>query len=303
MQAAPLDASLSAAALASNRNRKGTSKKCDQREALQVKLAELQLKKASIIAGRAGEQKTAQAVGHRQAARNLVRTSAHQEQEENCSTPKIQPSVNQNEETSTSAQVREPSQRDEAQVSRINSGIVDSLLVNRRLLMPSATERARSNRFKPESSMPKLESSYELPSNFFTSLAARIKASRDAVKQARNQDHCWNLDMPSPAIKHNALRVYNTPRARPHRATVPLNQSRDVITSMSTEVASDTICGHTCELDDDANAPDAQACHDPVIAYYLIGLVGNRMRKRIASKLREVEDSMQRGVRCEGGFI
>ena len=141
------------------------------------------------------------------------------------------------------------------------------------------------------------------PSNFFTSLAARLQASRDAVKQARNQDHCWNLDMPSPAIKHNALRVYNTPRARPHRATVPSNQSRDVTTAISTTVAPDMICGHTCELGDDASAPDAQVCHDPVIAYYLIGLVGNRMQKRIASKLREVEDSMQREVRCEGGFV
>jgi len=125
MQAAPLDASLSADA-----------------------------------AGRAVEQETAQVVGHRQAARNLVRTSAHQEKEENCSTPNIQPNVNQNDEMSTSAQVREPSQRDEAQVPRIRSGIVDSLLVNRRLLMPGATKRARSTRFKPESSMPKLESSY-----------------------------------------------------------------------------------------------------------------------------------------------
>jgi hypothetical protein len=164
MQAAPLDASLSVNALASNSKRKDTSKKCDNREyyraVLEAKLAELQLKRASIIAGRAVEQETAQVVGHRQAARNLVRTSAHQEKEENCSTPNIQPNVNQDDKMSTSAQVREPSQRDEAQVPRIRSGIVDSLLVNRRLLMPGATKHARSTRLKPESSMPKLESSY-----------------------------------------------------------------------------------------------------------------------------------------------
>ena len=124
--------------------------------------------------------------------------------------------------------------------------------------------------------------------------------------------------MPSPALKLKALSIYNIPRARPHRATVPLNQSRDVATSMSTTVAPDMICGHTCELDDDEdddeldddedddNATDAtaaQVCDDPVIAYYLIGLVGNGMRKRIASRLREVDDSMRRGTRCEGGFI
>ena len=171
MQATPLDASLSSDALASKSNRKGTSEKRDQRAVLAAKVAELQLKRASIIAGqdrRAVEQatgrvQTAQAVGHRQAARNLVRTSAHLEQEENRSTPSIQspePNVNENEEKLTSAPVREPSQRDEAQVPRIKSGMVDWLLVNRRLQMPGATERAPSNRSKPESSMPKLESCF-----------------------------------------------------------------------------------------------------------------------------------------------
>ena len=164
MQATPLDARVSTAVLASKSNRTGRSKKCDTREVLEAKLAELRSKRASLDASRVVEQGAAHAVVHRQAARNLVRTSPHQEQEEDYSSLSIhftqvtQPNVNQNEEMSTSVQVREPSQREEAQIPRIKSDIVDTLLVTRRLLMSAAIKRAHS---KPESSIrKKLESCY-----------------------------------------------------------------------------------------------------------------------------------------------
>ena len=162
MQATPLDARVSTAVLASKSNRTSTSKKCDTREVLEAKLAELRSKRASLDASRVVEQGAAHAVVHRQAARNLVRTSPHQEQEEDYSSLSIhftqvtQPNVNQNEEMSV--RVREPSQREEAQIPRIKSDIVDTLLVTRRLLMSAAIKRAHS---KPESSIrKKLESCY-----------------------------------------------------------------------------------------------------------------------------------------------
>ena len=127
-------------------------------------------------------------------------------------------------------------------------------------------------------------------STFFKSMASRIKASRDAIKQSGNQQNDWSRwtsDMPNPAIQDSPRRC----DILPFDATL----SSPASTSMSTTVASDTTSEHTSETDvhSDANSLGADVHHDPAITYYLIGLVGNELRDRIANKLCEVEAKMR----------
>ena len=127
-------------------------------------------------------------------------------------------------------------------------------------------------------------------STFFKSMAARIKASRDAIKQSGNQQNDWSRwtsDMPSPAIQDGP---------RPcDKLSFDAKSSSPASTSISTTVASDTTSEHTSETDvhSDANSLGADVHYDPAITYYLIGLVGNELRDRIANKLCEVEFKMR----------
>ena len=88
-------------------------------------------------------------------------------------------------------------------------------------------------------------------STFFKSMASRIKASRDAIKQSGNQQNDWSRwtsDMPNPAIQDG-----------PRRCDIlqfDATLSSPASTSMSTTVASDTTSEHTSETDvhSDANS-------------------------------------------------
>ena len=126
-------------------------------------------------------------------------------------------------------------------------------------------------------------------STFFKSMAARIKVSRDAIKQSGNQQNDWShwtSGMPSPAIQDGPRRCDILP--------IDATSSSPVSMSMSSTVASDATSEHTSETDvhSDANSLGADVHHDPAITYYLIGLVGNELRDRIANKLCEVEFKM-----------
>jgi hypothetical protein len=116
---------------------------------------------------------------------------------------------------------------------------------------------------------------------FFKSMAARIKARRGAAIQAREHDNvgsCWISNSTQAAERAvNGPIAMDVPRCNDAPSESPDDEFFH--SSLTRNESSE----------DKANAGD---CSSPE-TYYLMGIVGGQMRRRIAHKLNIIEDMMR----------